>query len=202
MKKSELIAAIMNNEKKVSPKPDPWVTKFFDEMQQGLYSGMPVVMYGDRVDRQMQRLQMQQLINARKASKDDDKKIADCRAELNQLVPFKYTWASNTYLSTGSTARISHMLPQDNTNKIDIPLEKLVETCDTYIPEPLRNADGTPFYVDTSMSENKASTSNDSAYVSGIGMFAQKTDQQQDSSKMDSLMYGDSSFSNAAGATK
>lgn len=107
MKKSELIAAIMSNEKKTSLKQDPWVTKIFDEMQEGLYSGMPVVLYGDRVGRQMQRLQMEQLFNSRKASKDDDKKIADCRAKLNQLDPFKYTWALEQYLSVGSTARAS-----------------------------------------------------------------------------------------------
>jgi hypothetical protein len=52
------------------------------------------------------------------------------------------------------------------------------------------------------MSENKACTSNDSAYASDIGMFAQKEDQQQDSSSMDSLIHGGASFSDAAGATK
>ena len=29
----------------------------------------------------------------------DDKKIINCRADLNQLVPFKYDWAWNKYLS-------------------------------------------------------------------------------------------------------
>ena len=29
----------------------------------------------------------------------DDKKIINCHADLNQLVPFKYTWAWDKYLS-------------------------------------------------------------------------------------------------------
>lgn len=36
----------MNNENKVSPKQDPSLTKIFDEMQQGLYSGEQVVLPG------------------------------------------------------------------------------------------------------------------------------------------------------------
>ena len=28
----------------------------------------------------------------------DDKQIINCRADLNQLVPFKYTWAWDKYL--------------------------------------------------------------------------------------------------------
>lgn len=77
----------------------------------------------------------------------DNKKIIDCRADLNQLIPFKYTWIWDKYLSVGSTARISDMLMQDSTKEVDVQLEKMVETFDTYIPEPLRNADGTPVYV-------------------------------------------------------
>lgn len=101
MKKSELIAAIMNNENRVPPKQDPSVTKLFDEMQQGQYSEWPVVMYG--ADRQMQ-----QLFNApRKTPRDDDKKPTECSANLNQLDPLKYTWAWEQYLSAGSTARAS-----------------------------------------------------------------------------------------------
>lgn len=39
----------------------------------------------------------------------DDKKMINCRADLNQLVPFKYSWAWQTYLSACS----HHWMPQE-----------------------------------------------------------------------------------------
>src|SRR3546814_20026735 len=39
----------------------------------------------------------------------DDKKIINCHADLNQLVPFKYKWAWDKYLSACN----NHWLPQE-----------------------------------------------------------------------------------------
>ena len=38
----------------------------------------------------------------------DDKKMINCRADLNQLVPFKYKWAWQKYLD----ACANHWMPQ------------------------------------------------------------------------------------------
>ncbi|OYV54900.1 MAG: ribonucleotide-diphosphate reductase subunit beta, partial [Legionella sp. 21-45-4] len=39
----------------------------------------------------------------------DDKKIINCRADLNQLVPFKYPWAWDKYLN----ACANHWMPNE-----------------------------------------------------------------------------------------
>lgn len=50
----------------------------------------------------------------------DQKKIINCRADLNQLVPFKYTWAWEKYLS----ACANHWMPQEINMNADIALWK------------------------------------------------------------------------------
>ncbi len=50
----------------------------------------------------------------------DDKKIINCRADLNQLVPFKYTWAWDKYLAACS----NHWMPQEINMSADIALWK------------------------------------------------------------------------------
>ncbi|CAB1276687.1 ribonucleotide-diphosphate reductase subunit beta [Candidatus Nitrosacidococcus tergens] len=50
----------------------------------------------------------------------DDKKIINCRADLNQLVPFKYGWAWEKYLS----ACANHWMPQEINMNADIVLWK------------------------------------------------------------------------------
>jgi ribonucleoside-diphosphate reductase beta chain len=50
----------------------------------------------------------------------DDKKIINCRADLNQLVPFKYTWAWQKYLD----ACANHWMPQEINMNADIALWK------------------------------------------------------------------------------
>ena len=50
----------------------------------------------------------------------DDKKIINCRADLNQLVPFKYDWACNKYLSACN----NHWMPQEVNMTADIALWK------------------------------------------------------------------------------
>lgn len=50
----------------------------------------------------------------------DDKQIINCRADLNQLVPFKYTWAWNKYL----TACANHWMPNEINMSADIALWK------------------------------------------------------------------------------
>lgn len=46
----------------------------------------------------------------------DDKKIINCRADLNQLVPFKYTWAWDKYLS----ACANHWMPNEINMAADV----------------------------------------------------------------------------------
>jgi ribonucleoside-diphosphate reductase beta chain len=50
----------------------------------------------------------------------DDKKIINCRADLNQLVPFKYTWAWQKYLDGCA----NHWMPQEINMNADIALWK------------------------------------------------------------------------------
>ena len=50
----------------------------------------------------------------------DDKKIINCRADLNQLVPFKYSWAWDKYL----TACANHWMPNEINMAADIALWK------------------------------------------------------------------------------
>lgn len=50
----------------------------------------------------------------------DDKRIINCRADLNQLVPFKYQWAWDKYLS----ACANHWMPQEISMSRDIALWK------------------------------------------------------------------------------
>jgi ribonucleoside-diphosphate reductase beta chain len=50
----------------------------------------------------------------------DDKRIINCRADLNQLVPFKYDWAWQKYLD----ACANHWMPQEINMHADIALWK------------------------------------------------------------------------------
>ena len=50
----------------------------------------------------------------------DDKKIINCRADLNQLVPFKYKWAWQKYLDGCA----NHWMPQEINMNADIALWK------------------------------------------------------------------------------
>ncbi|MDD9869049.1 MAG: ribonucleotide-diphosphate reductase subunit beta [Gammaproteobacteria bacterium] len=50
----------------------------------------------------------------------DDKQIINCRADLNQLVPFKYTWAWDKYLAACN----NHWMPQEINMTADIALWK------------------------------------------------------------------------------
>jgi ribonucleoside-diphosphate reductase beta chain len=50
----------------------------------------------------------------------DDKKIINCRADLNQLVPFKYEWAWSKY----QDGCANHWMPQEINMTADIALWK------------------------------------------------------------------------------
>lgn len=50
----------------------------------------------------------------------DDKQIINCRADLNQLVPFKYDWAWDKYL----TGCANHWMPQEVNMSADVSLWK------------------------------------------------------------------------------
>ena len=51
----------------------------------------------------------------------DDKKIINCRADLNQLVPFKYKWAWKKYLD----ACANHWMPNEINMAADVALWKI-----------------------------------------------------------------------------
>jgi ribonucleoside-diphosphate reductase beta chain len=55
--------------------------------------------------------------------KVDDKKIINCRADLNQLVPFKYKWAWQKYLD----ACANHWMPNEINMAADVALWKDIE---------------------------------------------------------------------------
>ena len=57
----------------------------------------------------------------------DDKKIINCRADLNQLVPFKYTWAWDKYLN----ACANHWMPNEINMTADIALWKTKDGLNT-----------------------------------------------------------------------
>ena len=50
----------------------------------------------------------------------DDKRIINCKADLNQLVPFKYTWAWDKYL----TGCANHWMPNEISMSADVALWK------------------------------------------------------------------------------
>jgi ribonucleoside-diphosphate reductase beta chain len=50
----------------------------------------------------------------------DDKQIINCRADLNQLVPFKYKWAWDKYLA----ACANHWMPNEISMSADLALWK------------------------------------------------------------------------------
>lgn len=50
----------------------------------------------------------------------DDKRIINCRADLNQLLPFKYRWAWDKYLN----ACANHWMPQEINMNTDVALWK------------------------------------------------------------------------------
>ena len=50
----------------------------------------------------------------------DDKAMINCRADLNQLVPFKYEWAWQKYLDGCA----NHWMPQEVNMNLDIALWK------------------------------------------------------------------------------
>jgi ribonucleoside-diphosphate reductase beta chain len=61
---------------------------------------------------------LEQIVFGAKRVKVDDKKIINCAADLNQLVPFKYEWAWLKYLSACS----NHWMPNEINMAADIAL--------------------------------------------------------------------------------
>ncbi len=59
-----------------------------------------------------------QLKGVKSRIKVDDKKIINCSSDLNQLVPFKYTWAWKKYLDSCA----NHWMPQEISMAPDIAL--------------------------------------------------------------------------------
>ena len=58
--------------------------------------------------------------NADRRVKVEDKQIINCRADVNQLVPFKYKWAWEKYLAGCA----NHWMPQEISMSRDIAMWK------------------------------------------------------------------------------
>ena len=65
-------------------------------------------------------LGLQELEESAQRVKVDDKRMINCRADLNQLVPFKYDWAWQKYLDGCA----NHWMPQEVNMNADIALWK------------------------------------------------------------------------------
>ncbi|TAN52632.1 MAG: ribonucleotide-diphosphate reductase subunit beta [Methylococcaceae bacterium] len=63
---------------------------------------------------------LENIVMGAKRIQVDDKQIINCRADLNQLVPFKYTWAWQKYLD----ACANHWMPQEINMNADVALWK------------------------------------------------------------------------------
>lgn len=74
--------------------------------------------YGGKLDSRVTGLEQLKIGAAR--IQVDDKQIINCRADLNQLVPFKYTWAWQKYLSGCA----NHWMPNEISMAADIALWK------------------------------------------------------------------------------
>ena len=87
----------------------------------------PVSEAADPLQRAIQTLEtldinvgLQELEESAQRVKVDDKRMINCRADLNQLVPFKYDWAWQKYLDGCA----NHWMPQEVNMNADIALWK------------------------------------------------------------------------------
>jgi ribonucleoside-diphosphate reductase beta chain len=87
----------------------------------------PVSEAADPLQRAIQSLEtldidigLQELEESAQRVKVDDKRMINCRADLNQLVPFKYDWAWQKYLDGCA----NHWMPQEVNMNADIALWK------------------------------------------------------------------------------
>ena len=101
----------------VDPNPMPMQSSLLDDAP----PGMPAPA-AERVDAEVQggATGLESLELGAGRVRVDDKKIINCRADLNQLVPFKYDWAWQKYLD----ACANHWMPQEINMNADIALWK------------------------------------------------------------------------------
>tara|TARA_R110000787_G_scaffold207602_10_gene317639 strand:+ start:1600 stop:2793 length:1194 start_codon:yes stop_codon:yes gene_type:complete len=78
----------------------------------------PVVMAADAAVKEAGATGLENLDMGARRIQVDDKKIINCRADLNQLVPFKYKWAWEKYLAACN----NHWMPQEVSMSADIAL--------------------------------------------------------------------------------
>lgn len=110
---------------KTTPAPEPVQGKAEDKVQESSVSYQ--VAEQDRVERARQSLSeldvaagLEELEMGAARIEVDDKKMINARADLNQLVPFKYEWAWQKYLD-GSA---NHWMPQEVNMNADLALWK------------------------------------------------------------------------------
>ncbi|HKY69853.1 MAG TPA: ribonucleotide-diphosphate reductase subunit beta [Gammaproteobacteria bacterium] len=88
-----------------------------------LFSTQPAIESKNNVSTQGGATGLEQIEMGAKRIQVDDKKIINCRADLNQLVPFKYKWAWDKYLA----ACANHWMPTEINMSYDVALWKSKE---------------------------------------------------------------------------
>ncbi|MBI3223220.1 MAG: ribonucleotide-diphosphate reductase subunit beta, partial [Nitrosomonadales bacterium] len=83
------------------------------------FEDMPVVSKPVQYDQPGERAQDVQPVSSGRI-RVEDKRIINCKADVNQLVPFKYKWAWDKYLA----ACANHWMPQEVNMTADIALWK------------------------------------------------------------------------------
>jgi ribonucleoside-diphosphate reductase beta chain len=103
----------------VNPNPMPVQRSLLDEPEPGLGArAQPAAAADDQAQGGLTGLEDLQMGAGR--IRVDDKKIINCHADLNQLVPFKYDWAWQKYLDGCA----NHWMPQEVNMNADIALWK------------------------------------------------------------------------------
>jgi len=103
----------------VNPNPMPAQRSLLDEPQPGLGARRQSAATADD-NAQGGRTGLEDLEMGAGRIRVDDKKIINCHADLNQLVPFKYDWAWQKYLDGCA----NHWMPQEVNMNADIALWK------------------------------------------------------------------------------
>ncbi len=99
---------------------DPIVNNSIPEAATAIEAGSQAVVHADATAGDMGATGLESIEMGAARIRVDDKKIINCRADLNQLVPFKYEWAWSKY----QDGCANHWMPQEINMTADIALWK------------------------------------------------------------------------------
>jgi ribonucleoside-diphosphate reductase beta chain len=94
----------------------PQVSPFIDQV--AAHSAATPARHTEQVDADLTGTGLEEIEMGASRIQVDDKKIINCRADLNQLVPFKYDWAWQKYLDGCA----NHWMPQEINMSADLAL--------------------------------------------------------------------------------